>query len=65
MLLWELSVKWLEIPKFLLPAPTTIVSYIIAKSRLLATHTTMTLFEAGAGFLIGKLISRGRGGDDD
>jgi len=46
--------RWLEIPKFLLPVPTAIVSYIIAKSQLLATHTAMTLLEAGVGFIIGS-----------
>ena len=57
LLLWELLVRMLEIPKFLLPAPTTIVSYIIAKSQLLATHTAMTLLEAGVGFMIGSLTA--------
>jgi NitT/TauT family transport system permease protein len=54
LLLWELLVRWLEIPKFLLPTPLTIVSYMIAKSRLLASHTTMTLLESGVGFIIGS-----------
>jgi len=54
LLLWEFLVRWLEIPKFLLPAPSTIVSYMVAKSRLLASHTTMTLLEAGVGFIIGS-----------
>ncbi len=55
LVLWELVVKWLEIPKFLLPAPTTIISYVITKFRLLANHTAITLLEAGVGFLIGSL----------
>jgi len=55
LVLWELLVKWLEIPKFLLPAPTTIISYVITKFRLLATHTAITLLEAGIGFLMGSL----------
>jgi NitT/TauT family transport system permease protein len=53
-LLWEFLVRWLEIPKFLLPAPSTILSYIIAKHRLLALHTSMTFLEAGMGFVIGS-----------
>src|SRR4030043_908404 len=59
LLLWELLVRWLEIPRFLLPAPSTILSYIIAKSRLLALHTLMTLLEAGAGFVIGSFSAIG------
>jgi len=54
LLLWELLVRWLEIPRFLLPAPSTILSYIIAKSRFLALHTSMTFLEAGMGFVIGS-----------
>lgn len=56
-LLWEALVKVLEIPKFLLPAPSTLVSYILAKSHLLAFHTSMTLLEAGTGFIIGSLMA--------
>ncbi|OGP74866.1 MAG: hypothetical protein A2V86_18125 [Deltaproteobacteria bacterium RBG_16_49_23] len=54
LILWELLVRWLEIPRFLLPAPSTILSYIIAKSGLLALHSSMTLLEAGLGFIIGS-----------
>jgi len=54
LLLWEFLVRWLDIPKFLLPAPSTILSYIIAKHRLLALHTSMTFLEAGMGFVIGS-----------
>ncbi len=55
LLLWELLVRWLEIPKFLLPAPSVILSYIIVKFKLLAMHTLVTLLEAGIGFIIGSL----------
>ena len=55
LLLWELLVRGLEIPKYLLPTPTTITSYILAKLPLLASHTLMTLLEAGVGFIVGSL----------
>jgi len=42
--------------QFLLPAPSTIVSYRHAKSRLLAYHTFMTLLEAGIGFVLGSFF---------
>jgi NitT/TauT family transport system permease protein len=54
-LLWEFLVRQLQIPKFLLPAPSVIVSYMISKSHLFALHTAMTLLEAGTGFIIGSL----------
>ncbi len=55
--LWELLVRWLEIPKFLLPAPTTIISYIFAKFQLLANHTLMTFLEAATGFVVGSSLA--------
>jgi len=55
LLLWELVVRGLEIPKYLLPTPTAITSYIIAKFQLLASHTLMTLLEASVGFVVGSL----------
>jgi NitT/TauT family transport system permease protein len=54
LLLWELLVRWMEIPKFLLPAPSVILSYAISKFKLLALHTSMTFLEAGLGFIIGS-----------
>ena len=55
LLLWELLVRGLEIPKYLLPTPTIIASYMIDKFQLLASHTLMTLVEAGIGFIVGSL----------
>jgi NitT/TauT family transport system permease protein len=55
LLLWELVARGLEIPRFLLPTPTAIVSYMIAKSQLLASHTLMTFLEAGVGFVVGSV----------
>ena len=57
LLLWELAVRGLEIPKFLLPAPSTIASYVVAKAQLLTLHSSMTLLEAGTGFILGSLLA--------
>ena len=54
LLLWELLVRVLEIPKFLLPTPSTILSYMVAKFQLLANHTLMTFLEAGIVFIVGS-----------
>jgi NitT/TauT family transport system permease protein len=56
-LLWEILVKALHVHKFLLPAPTAIVSYIVAKYQLFGFHMGMTLLEAGTGFMIGALLA--------
>ncbi len=58
-LLWEILVRTLNVPKFLLPAPTTIVTYIFGKYRLFGFHMAMTLIEAGTGFIIGGLLAIG------
>jgi NitT/TauT family transport system permease protein len=57
LVLWELLVRGLHIPQFLLPAPTTILSYVYAKSQMLALHTVMTLVEAGLGFIFGSFLA--------
>jgi len=57
LILWEVVVRGLDIPKFLLPAPTTIASYIVARIELLALHSSMTLLEPGIGFLLGSLLA--------
>ncbi len=54
LLLWELSVRGFDIPKFLLPTPSTILFYVIVKYQLLFQHTLMTFVEAGLGFVIGS-----------
>jgi NitT/TauT family transport system permease protein len=55
LLLWELLVRGWEIPRYLLPTPTAITYYMIAKFQLLASHTLRTLLEAGVGFIVGSL----------
>jgi NitT/TauT family transport system permease protein len=57
LLLWEFLVRGLEIPRFLLPSPSTILSYIFAKSGFLALHSSMTFLEAGMGFIIGSFAA--------
>jgi len=57
LLLWELLVRGLEIPKYLLPTPTVIASYFVSRFHLLASHTLMTLLEAGIGFIVGSLAA--------
>jgi NitT/TauT family transport system permease protein len=55
--LWEILVRALDVPKFLLPAPSILFSYLVAKANLFAFHTGMTLLEAGAGFVIGSILA--------
>ncbi|WP_309122218.1 ABC transporter permease [Paenibacillus sp.] len=51
--LWELAVRWFDIPVYLLPAPSSVVSSMDAN---LASHMTVTLLEALVGFLIANVL---------
>jgi NitT/TauT family transport system permease protein len=59
LILWEGAVRALQIPKFLLPSPTVILTYVVAQFRLLAVNTGTTLLEAGTGFIIGSATAIG------
>lgn len=56
---WELVVRIFEIPKYVLPAPTEIVSALIAgfRSGVLLTHTWVTLQEVLIGFLAAIILA--------
>jgi ABC-type nitrate/sulfonate/bicarbonate transport system permease component len=52
---WELSVKVLAIPPWLLPAPSDIVDRFF-KTTMLWYHTGLTVFEALAGFVVSAVL---------
>ncbi|MBO8141490.1 MAG: ABC transporter permease [Firmicutes bacterium] len=50
---WEAAVRLLDVPKYLLPAPSGILNALIASmATLVAVHTPVTLAEAGVGLLM-------------
>lgn len=49
---WELAVRMLEIPRFLLPAPTAVLQFTVENVDLLAPHTLSTLLTTIVGFLL-------------
>jgi len=51
--LWELAVRWFEIPVYLLPAPSSVVSSMDAN---LGSHMIVTLLEALVGFSIANVL---------
>ena len=51
-ILWELISLKLNIPNYILPAPSKILSALFTKRELLWKHTQTTFFEAILGFLI-------------
>ncbi|NIO03306.1 MAG: ABC transporter permease subunit [Proteobacteria bacterium] len=51
-LLWELIVWYVQIPRYILPAPSQIVKALTSQQPLLIHHTLVTLKEIIAGFLL-------------
>ncbi len=55
LLCWEGIVRWLAIPKWLLPAPSAIFERFL-KMRSLWFHTGLTVLEAAAGFSLSAVL---------
>lgn len=51
LVLWEMSVKILSVPKYIFPSPTLIVKSIIESVNVLLVHTISTLYTASVGFI--------------
>ncbi len=54
---WELIVRWLNIPIYILPRPTTIISRIIIEKSMLFFNLKITMIAAMGGFLIGGIVA--------
>jgi NitT/TauT family transport system permease protein len=55
--LWEAIVRFLEVPVFVLPAPSAILMRTIADLPSLLDGLSMTLMQAVVGYVIGSLIA--------
>jgi len=55
LVVWELAVRLLEVPPWLLPAPSKI-ALRFGRTQDLAYHTSLTLLEAGFGFAISAVL---------
>lgn len=53
---WEIAVRFLEIPRFLLPAPSAITDSMVANGDLLVRHSGVTLVETLMGFALGAVV---------
>jgi ABC-type nitrate/sulfonate/bicarbonate transport system permease component len=54
-LLWELSVSWLNLPVYILPAPTQVMKTLAANLSLYSSASLITLEEALAGLALGLI----------
>ena len=54
--IWEWAVHILEIPAYILPAPSRIWTSLIKDGGSILGHSGITFFEAVAGFIIGSIL---------
>lgn len=61
--IWELAVRWLQVPQFILPSPLAIATRVAQDftSGLIFPHFLQTLVEVLAGFLLATVIGVGLG----
>jgi len=52
LVVWEVAVRLLKIPEYLLPAPSTIVAEGVVSWQYYAEHTYYTLYEVAVGFFM-------------
>ena len=57
LLIWELLVRWLEVPLWLLPPPSAVILSLIYRWPLLWWHGGYTLIEALAGFILAMVVA--------
>ena len=57
LVIWEISVNFLHIPKFILPAPSLILYTCFSQAPLLLENTLVTAVEILLGLLISLAIS--------
>lgn len=56
LIVWEASVRIMDLPGYFLPAPTDIIRKIMGNIPLLAMNTWVTLYEVLLGFALGIAI---------
>lgn len=54
--LWEITVRLLNVPEFLVPTPTAVLAKMVEKASLFYVHFYITLYETLLGFLLGVVI---------
>lgn len=57
LLLWEMAVRWTDMPAYILPGPLQIGRTLVDGWGLLLDHTAITLAEAGLGFVLAVALA--------
>ena len=58
----ELTIRFLEIPKYILPTPIMVIKALYSQKEILFNHSMVTLFEALVGFILSIILSLVIGG---
>ena len=58
---WELAVRKLQVPHYVLPAPSRIAEALLDSRTQLLPNTAVTLGESVFGFIVGSLLGLGLG----
>ncbi|HWP59077.1 MAG TPA: ABC transporter permease [Candidatus Acidoferrales bacterium] len=57
--LWEILVRVVEVPNFILPAPRELYDALVTKFAVVATHAAVTFAEALGGFILSLVLGVG------
>jgi NitT/TauT family transport system permease protein len=59
--LWELSVRALAVPRFLVPPPSAVLAAVVSDAEMLAASMMTTAEGALGGFLLSVVLGTGTG----
>jgi putative hydroxymethylpyrimidine transport system permease protein len=55
--LWEAACRWLQLPDFILPTPSQILTVAVGRAGLLLPHAGVTALEVVTGILLSLIVS--------
>jgi NitT/TauT family transport system permease protein len=55
LMLWELGVRWAQVPEVILPAPSSILNVAVESREILLRHAIPTTLESAGGFLLASV----------
>ena len=56
LVIWEIAIRWFEVPTFVLPAPTAVVKSLIESREQLLNATRFTVLEVLFGFVLAAIV---------
>jgi NitT/TauT family transport system permease protein len=56
LVMWEIAIRWFEVPTFVLPAPTAVIKSLIESREQLLSATRFTVLEVLFGFVLAAIV---------